>query len=201
MKIAIALLLFFVHGYAVGQTNPPPVAAAKKAPHSVPAKKAELPKTGALTGFVFAITQGGDLKPARLARLTLIPNDASNGISEVYGRNTVKQYQQVVKKMEEDHLSGPVVCEMQLHGYAMARLETMVWAKERGELDQITTANADEQGNFKITDIPAGKYTLSAQGQAGLNDGFWEEEVVITPGETASLKLSSPKRACLRRLD
>jgi Carboxypeptidase regulatory-like domain len=184
-------------------------AVAAQKPQKVPSKEATAPTTGELTGFVFAVTKGGDLKPARLATVILLwfsvvqNAETENSTGNMYQRNGLKQMHNVVAKLaskaNDDNFCEQDSCQTQLVGYITALRDTLRWATEQRKPEQIKTAEADEEGRFKITGLPAGRYTLVVTGQAGVNSAFWDTDVVVTAGQTTSVKLSSPKRACVQQ--
>ena len=197
MKIRIALLLSLL-------VFANPVFSQDAVPHTKPTKKADIPETGELTGYAFLITKAGDLKPARLAVVALlwfpVARDAetSNSAGMEYRRNSVKQMQHVFETIKDGHAFGEDACRTELAGYIVALTDTVKWIAAQRKSDFNKKIQADEEGRFKITGIPAGRYNLVVTGYAGVNDAFWEqEEVVITAGQTTSVKLSSPTKSCL----
>jgi len=197
MKIIILalLVLTFPQSMLSQASHPRPPANAK----NVPAKKAEAPATGELTGFVFAITKAGDLKPARLATVVLlwspVARDAEtlNSAGAEYTHNSVKQMLRAfeqVKQLRADKTFGENACRTVLAGHIVALSDTVDWVAAQRKSDFNKNIYADEEGRFKITGIPEGRYTLVVSGQAGLYNAFWEkEEVVITAGQTTEVKL------------
>lgn len=211
MKITIALLLLLllIPNPLSAQANPPPVATAKKAP----VKKAKPPETGELTGFVFLITKAGDLKPARLAHIVLLYMHRNGiGPDENYGPSVAFEYLADTIHTDDDlqveylksqlsyntPMSDEAYCQAQLRSNIAALALAVKWAATEKHLEQVQTTDADEEGHFKLSGVPPGDYTLTASGQAGMNVAYWkQDDVVITAGQTTSVKLSSPEKACL----
>jgi Carboxypeptidase regulatory-like domain len=212
MKIIILSLLFLaVPKLMLSQASTPraPVAAKK-----APTKRAKAPETGELTGFVFAITKAGDLKPARLAHIVLL-YEYKSGLSRteefpksagvVYLQSWFKTFGDAESKiaksqlLENNRLSKDEICALRLQENIAALQIAVQWAMDENKSEQIQTTDADEEGHFKLTKLPPGEYTLTASCQAGANMAFWQQEdnVVITAGQTTSVKLSSPKWSCL----
>jgi hypothetical protein len=181
-------------------------------------------KLGVLSGRIFAITTGGDIKPARLAKTFLfyvrrsgksveaIEEDQNSAGSawlteeakalEAFNEAWTKMLKQfneaeTVELQRRILGSGSSVCLKELTAYENAVIGTLAWGKENPtRSSQILYADADEEGAFKIPAQP-GIYTLVASGRAGFNEAFWDAEVTVEPGTETTVKLASPKKACL----
>ena len=103
------------------------------------------------------------------------------------------------KKITVDKLTGDDYCQAALTGYVHALESTLQWAEEQGKSNQVKTADADEEGHFRMVGLAPGRYILVVSGQAGVNSAFWEKGIIITAGQTTAVKLSSPKQACLQQ--
>jgi Polysaccharide lyase family 4, domain II len=166
-----------------------------------------------LTGFGVAITKAGDLKPARLAHIALLYRYKSGlGPDEEIPENAARIYLNALfktngdleVKMAEGRINNKPLSDDQIClGYIQSSIAALKmaaeWAATENKLDQVKTTYADEEGHFKLTSVLPGEYTLTASGQAGMNLAFWEqrEKVVITAGQTTSVKLPSPEQSCL----
>lgn len=157
--------------------------------------------SGEMDGFVFAITNGGDLKPARLAHIVLLylcrnglgPNEEFPE-SAAYHYNLCKVSTGTGRALG---IGGETNCRTDLQDYIAGLKLTTEWALAQKKYDQVKTTDADEEGRFKLTDLVPGEYTLTALGQAGANTAYWEEgNIVVQGGKVTSVKLSSPKTAC-----
>src|SRR6266566_2190887 len=115
--IALLLLLFSVPNPVLGQGSVPQASTpqtAKKAPKSM---------SGKLTGFAFLVTKGGDLKPARLATVTLLywqkvhwPKEGSHVPTSMGGEYN-DQWLASMNVMHDMLVQGKVPsCEDQLEG-------------------------------------------------------------------------------------
>ncbi len=155
-------------------------------------KKAKPAESAKLTGFAFLVTKGGDLKPARLASVTVL---YMMGPGEEYMRQKVG----LLSARSEHRVSADEdLCQAWLMIYRVALESTMKWAGEQGKSGQVKTVDADEEGHFTISGLPVGAYILIVSGQAGMNSAFWEnDDVVVKTGQTTSVKVSSPIQACL----
>src|SRR5579862_2720862 len=160
------------------------------------------PTSGRVTASVFLITKSGDLKPGRLADVTLFyfPKSGQTGKSpgEVYKNFEIKAMNRLVEKMTVDKLVGDEYCQADFEQYRTALDSTVEWASNEGRSGQVRTTQADEEGRFKIT-VPPGGYTIVVWGQAGMNLAFWETTITVTAGQTVAVKLSSPRQACVQQ--
>lgn len=177
-------------------------------------QKSPSAKAGVVSGSVFAITKGGDLKPARMATVTLLylyrsvkvananPADAdSAGRAWLDNHNNImEEYLKVAGSAEGMAWSDKLACLKHLQTYHDALSQTRDWASAKHKDWQILTTEADENGMFKITVPHPGIYTILASGRAGFNDAFWYDnlkDIVVSPGATTAVKLSSIAEACL----
>jgi hypothetical protein len=177
-------------------------------------------KAGVVSGSIFAITESGDLKPARMSHVYLLytsrsvktananPEDATAGAAWLDNHNkAMEDYTKaLVEEGMPDSLSSSqreglrrMMCRKHLLTYTVALTATVTWSSSNEDkLWQILFTDADENGVFKITVPHPGAYTILAEGHAGFNDAFWElDNVIVNPGITKTVKLSSPKESCL----
>ena len=160
--------------------------------------KSQPARAGVVSGSVFLITKGGDLKPARMADVYLLylypsvkqanahPEEWNSAVGLIFGENYIKA------PLEID-------CLKKMQVYYDALSQTLKWASANHKDWQILTTEADENGAFKIAVPRPGKYIILASGHAGFNDAFWwdDDGVVVNPGATTTVKLSSPAKSCL----
>ena|ERR1039458_2241530 len=175
----------------------------------------ERAKAGVVSGSVFAITKGGDLKPARIAHLYLLyihrsvkfamanPEDENSaGIAWMKNHNREMERYNTERASQGMSWSESMACLESLHTYTKALSETLDWltANPR-KLWQMLTVDADENGVFKIAVPHPGAYIIIARGQAGFNDAVWEADladpVIVNSGAATTVKLSSPAESCL----
>jgi hypothetical protein len=179
-----------------------------------PAKKGAMAqlKPGIVSGRVFLITGGGDIKPARMAKLYLLyltgelaGRDPGDPAATVFGKVGLKVLARMYQKEEEEgyNWSDSYLCRQQLGVSRAALIETVEWGKKQSITNQFQFADADEDGNFKITVEHPGTverpstYCLLVFGRAGFNDAFWQSFITVSPGVETTVKLSSPDKACL----
>jgi len=186
----------------------PAISLAQTSAKTIPPKAAG-PTTVSLSGKAFAITKGGDVKPALLAHLYLF--SAKNPIS----RHILKQValiDELDKKLRgiADNDPGYKVepdlerhCHEFLHDLdreAADDLKEKLWEPSAqhptGPFSPTYTTDTDETGAFSISDIEPGDYLVVVRGQAGSNDALWIDKVTLVSGEAKTLKLSSVAQAC-----
>jgi len=176
-----------------------------------PAKTAVKP--GGISGRVFAITNAGDIKPARMADVYLfyVVRSANFSLPDVH-----KEYQgsaggdqwmdQELKRLktygqwlEENGstTSEVLICRRELLSYDEPVIGTMKWAEQQNKDWQVLTGNTDEEGMIDLTVSHPGMYRLVVHGRAGFNDAVWQSDVVVTPGAATKVKLSAPVKACI----
>jgi hypothetical protein len=193
-KMATALILMSVAAFAQ-----------QKAKQTKPTT-AVVPAPGMVSGRIFLITGGGDIKPARFAKLYLFYGGAILGMEDSAGMAFDKEY---LKAMDAYRIeltenlklnkidSEAIECEKELLLYSTALVETLTWAKTENKTIQAIFADADEEGNFKIA-APPGRYVLVAHGRAGFNDAFWMNGwVTVKFGEETTVKMARPEKSCL----
>ena len=166
MKSLIAgpLLVLCSVGLCAQGTVPP-----KKTP-TPPAKAAHKPilKPATVSGFVFALTSGGDIKPARMAKVYLLySRPAERPASELVeqsrnGQSAADVFRREVldgedkeKTWEEDkpYLKDLTKCHAMLTNvYQGAIVETLHWGDDRKT--QFVFGETDEDGTFEITIPP-----------------------------------------------
>ena len=192
MKRAI-LVILIVAASVLAQTKAP--------------KTQVAPRTGKLTGRIFAITSGGDIKPARLANLYLFyqyDTSAHSTKQEDYNLAAAhiwnESYVSALKKFSPVPVDS--VCERKLLVYQEALIAVMTWASsDINKIRQVVRGQADEEGLINMPDVPSGTYILVAFGRAGFNDAVWvldSGEVVVKPGMESTVKAASPAHPCLK---
>jgi hypothetical protein len=200
--VKIAMTAILLSAGLFGQQKPARSKAAPSAP------------SGILSGRVFLITAGGDLKPARLATIILLysgrtpdqaeaePNTAGMKFAEelVQAQTTQLKAESAernrTRPAEDEERFEKRMCRTALQVHSQAALTTLNWLGTEGNKAQVVSADADEEGNFKIV-APPGNYILLAHGRAGFNDAAWWTSVGVRSGEVTTLKLAHPAKACL----
>jgi hypothetical protein len=183
------------------------IAAASALAQGKAPKTQAAPKTGKLTGRIFAITSGGDIKPARLATLYLFYQwDASvhSSKQEDYNLAAAHVWSESYLSALKNFAPFPVenACQRRLLTYQEALLAVMTWANDDiKRIRQVVRGQADEEGLINMPDVPSGTYILVAFGRAGFNDAVWvldSDEVVVKPGMETAIKAASPAHSCLK---
>lgn len=165
------------------------------------------PKPGVISGRVFLITKSGDIKPARLAKMYLLPwgNDVDKSVAKIWGDEldkAAKKYIQELNAANKDgsslNMSDAYICRKELATYDEALTATLRWAVAQSVPPEIVIGNADEEGNFKFAGLAPGIYTVAVFGRAGFNEARWlDTGVTVKPDTETSLKLSSSEAACI----
>ncbi len=165
---------------------------------------------GSLSGRVFAITQSGDLKPARMAEVYILfssgvtrdgkaieSGDTANIVfmgahhdaTTLYLEQFNANYQWTEKE----------ACMKDLATFHPSMIKALAWAEDHKKQNQFVTTQTDEDGNFSAS-LPVGRYEVYVRGRAGFNEALWDTEldyVAIQPGAHVVLKLPSPSTSCL----
>ncbi len=164
--------------------------------------------TGTVDGKVFAITRGGDLKPARMPTIYLLyrgrgENLQANSADDHYQNASMAALQKRLDDRLAAARAGSVgnedlECRESLLDTDKSLVDTTQWALDNKKGKQVLTTDGDEEGHFKMARVSAGHYRLVARGQAGANDAYWESSIVVKAGVATTVKLTSPGKSCLR---
>lgn len=164
-------------------------------------------QSGSVAGRVFGITQGGDLKPARLARVYLLysSRDVKDEGEETGWQVFMRSYSDGLRKLNEQTkkedvqtFSERLQCRRELLVSLRALDSARTWAAENKKGWQLTSGEADEDGWFAFPDVKPGRYMVVARGRSGVNDAEWESDLFpVKPREKVTLKLSAPNTSCL----
>jgi hypothetical protein len=167
-------------------------------------------QNSSLTGKVFAITRGGDVKPALLAFVYLYPTIPSHLIFINWLKSHIINEHEFEEKMilianrcEGGFCTDPeqkreIQISLKKHCREfLADVDKMndEMNTDRALLGPAYIDKTDETGSFKITRIKAGEYFIIVRGQAGPNDVLWFDKLLIVSG-TNTVKLSSVVKAC-----
>lgn len=222
MQRIIAVQILCAIAMAMGaragaQDHSPP----KEKQKSAEAASTPRPKLGVVSGRVFAITAGGDLKPARMAKVYLLSWEGGNtSAAYVYTEAITKGLRDLKVELlgpEPDLADMPYVvgapsppspistmsesqiCQRQLLVYDLAILAAMKSEVSQKRTGRILSDQADEEGNFKMN-VEPNEYSLVGSGRAGFNEARWaKDSVTVEPGAETSVKLAAPEKACLAR--
>lgn len=163
-----------------------------------------------ISGRVFAITKGGDLQPARMAKIFLMylsdkeeplaldaqtPGVVFDSYYMAREKQALLEQKQNARKYAGSATLDDLQCRVEMHAIASALTGTLDWVEKNKKTSEVVAMEADEEGQFRIK-APAGYYVLKALGQAGMNDAYWTTPVLLKAGQTLSLKLSAPETAC-----
>jgi hypothetical protein len=174
-------------------------------------KSRDISRPGVLSGRVFAITKGGDVKPGRMARVYLFylyrsvkyaeahkEDENSAGMAWLEANNKAMEKYNQTSVHEGANWSEARACSEALRAHSNALMDTLKWAEKEKKSWQMILDDADEEGNFAIKASRPGKYILVVRGRAGFNEAFWvSDNITIASGVETTVKLSSPEQACL----
>ena len=175
-----------------------------------PPQKASNPSFGAISGRIFLITKGGDLKPARLARMYLFyvvisyysgrgevaPGDKTPGL--IYSTKNAELAKEDRIKAES---GTDVGCRSELMNADKAALATLDWVQEHKLGAYVPVVDVDEEGQFSTGyNLRPGLYELVVRGRAGINDAYWDQNVMVKAGEKTEVKMSFVRASCADEL-
>jgi hypothetical protein len=146
--------------------------------------------TGEVSGFIFLITRGGDLKPARLAQVYLFRSD----LAEAYDVTVVKQRSVFEEGLPPD---TELRCETKIRVYDLAIQSALKAARDQDASDAYHILEADEEGRFQFKNVEPADYEILVRGRAGGNDAYWSKSLHVDAGKVTQIKLSEPVVACL----
>ena len=149
VSIALGGLILGIHEAARQQTTQATVE------NAIPgeSESASTAGDGRIEGNVFLVTNAGDLKPARFAKVRVW-----RGVHPIYA--IFPNYPEV-QAPEIEALCRQTVEES--------------WRGERGWL---LLGETDELGNFSFEKIPAGEYTVEVFGHGGVNVAIWSTDAL-----------------------
>ena len=159
--------------------------------------------TASLTGKVFAITKGGDVKPALLAGVYFFPKGYAINEWMMSNIRARREYEATVKAIldkypydgDDSYYKGKVTenCRELLSNVDKNISSSRTIAPEL--FGPAYTTETDETGSFKIAPVKVGDYSVVVRGQAGSYDVLWIDQVSVAAGMN-TLKLSSVVKAC-----
>jgi hypothetical protein len=207
VRAAFSLFLALCAGSNVGsaQASAPKTDSPSKPPEKQPAAPTKTTPAllAGLTGKVFAITKGGDLKQARFAQVFALSGDSAAAFN-AYMQTIAKAVSQFTKLRDGREADDVTSAGSQVDSLTKALCTSIVSGPKDKALDlakanpdQVVTSETDEEGFFKIGGLKPGTYTVLVVGRAGANDGFWVENAVLESGKDDALKMRSPALACL----
>ncbi len=159
-----------------------------------PQQRGPKAQTGDITGRIFLITKGGDLKPARLAQVILFYGSDSGTAAVVYLNTKLEKMKESYKLLATP---GDASCRAELLVLNSSLKATLEWAQVNRKQDQARILSSDEEGLFHFAGVQPGSYMLVAWGHAGANDACWEENFEVKADQRVEVKLASPHTACL----
>jgi len=184
--VAVPLLLLWSVGMFAQGTEP----SKKTSAGSANAAPRPSLKPATVSGYVFALTKGGDIKPARMAKVYMFysrpagkpaaqlaeqsPNTAF--AADVFENEVIKgKYGAKVWQQDKPYLQESTICNSTLNeGYFGAVTKTIHWGAEH--MSQVVFGETDEDGKFEITIPPPDL------GDASFELGVPHDQTVFSPG-------------------
>lgn len=172
---------------------------------------------GSVHGRVFAITKGGDLKPARLAQVYLVfetrivghkvdPSAANEETASlVFLKEQTEQLKlgnnELLEKSRDGSISSEALqkltCKSELLAVDKGIIAALGWTQAKPHQGQVLTTDTDEEGNFAFPKVRTGKYNVIARGRAGISDAYWKQDVWVQPGEAVTVKVANVESSCV----
>jgi hypothetical protein len=155
-----------------------------------------------LTASVFLITQGGDLKPARLGKVVAFYLRRQDAKEETIGQifaDEIEAAHAIHKNLGPTTLfTEREMCLKEVEELVQDTQRTAKAMDDPAFASQLLTITLDEEGKGSVKVSRPGMYVVAAFGNAGINSGFWFESARIEAGKETRLKLSSPLVGCVR---
>ncbi|HTU45710.1 MAG TPA: hypothetical protein VMF91_11645 [Bryobacteraceae bacterium] len=157
---------------------------------------------GIISGVVEAEIANGDLKPARFAKIFVIPaqnaDQAKSGILNL--ARTLEDARTAALRQEGPNGPESNIVEIQcLAGLIKIRLALTtgsINASANPETSQNLVAfDADELGQFQLKGIKSDSFIVVAVGKVGMNGAIWVSETE-SAGKSNEIKLSQPVLSC-----
>jgi hypothetical protein len=186
-------------------TGPP---STPNSPNQIPVKSPDASNShtpseaGITSGVVEAEIRNGDLKPARFAKIFVIPaqnaDQAKSGILNLAGK--LEDARTAARRQEGPNGPAGSLVEIEcLKGLIQIRLALVtgsINASASPETSQSLMAfDADELGKFKLKGIKSDSFIVIAVGKVGMNGAIWISETE-TASHSNEIKLSQPVLSC-----
>jgi hypothetical protein len=151
-----------------------------------------------LNGSVFLITVGGDLKPARLARIYILPSETMPNSDSVSEKETAVR-KGCASLDSARPLSGQL--PVSVHNWVVGRYESALSDLEEtfrpgAKPPEGFALTTDENGSFSAGPLKPNAYTVVAFGRAGINEAYWKSTAQLNRGDVIQIKLASPEVGC-----
>jgi len=139
------------------------------------------PSTGTLSGRVFALAKGGDIKPARIAQVFLASGDDQNTLQYELDKALKKRLDDI--RSNTDAQESCLVASVSIHE-----------ALKGGT--NLKTLHTDEDGNLEVTKLTPGSYLVVVMGGANGYQSVWYLATTVDAGKRTKVKLSEPALTC-----
>jgi hypothetical protein len=192
VRILVAIVVLWSAGALAQQTTPAPLRKSSR----VPSKTAHIPilKPATVSGYVFALTRGGDIKPARMAKVYMLysrPEDkpstqlVERASGAIYATDEFRKDQlneddkEKAWEAADPALTDSTKCRAKLlHVSQGAIVDVLNWGNEHK--GQFVFGDTDEDGKFEIT-IPKPD-AEDATFEPALREPAPDGKIVYAPG-------------------
>ncbi len=154
-------------------------------------KNLSVVKMAEVRGRAFLITGNGDLKPARMAEVDLLPSLEERSPGKQFFRKALA----AVAYEARTGISIVEGCRL-FAAYRGALADTLEETDGTEWKERIIREQTDEEGYFRIQEVPVGDYVIVITGQAGSYDAMWHRSLHLSPGRTEPLKFPNPSWNC-----
>jgi len=158
---------------------------------SAQANKAAPATTAGVTGKVFLITQGDDLKEARFAEVYALSNEQARAFKAA--AIAVQPSAEQLKREANAIASPPEDAEGVIAKFACLKDRFTVLGDATGGGAKAT--ETDEHGIFTLK-LKPGVHTIVVIGKGGQNLAIWAGDVTVRAGQNNTMKLHEPVVAC-----
>jgi hypothetical protein len=184
--IAISPLLLW-STMALAQATAP----SQKVPPVKPPAHKQVLKPASVSGYVFALTEDGDLKPARMAKVYLLYSRAagepaaalvdksSETAADVFRKEVLIGLDKEKDWEKDKHVEDATACRAILNfGYQGAIVDTLHWGSD-GHISQFVMGDTDEDGKFEISIPPYPDEKDASIGPTPQGDTVWAPGVYL----------------------
>jgi hypothetical protein len=156
-----------------------------------------------LSGLVFAVTKGGDLWPARSARIAILPTFVYHAF-EREGIPDQSDTNLAIKILDSfsDLLGGSDIIRQERDLMKIECVRDLLSLNRRlvrvmiKFVPFVISTQSDQEGRFGVN-IESGDYTVVVFGRAGANAAMWITQFNSQEGKPVKIKMGNPRLSCL----
>ncbi|MGH9788636.1 MAG: hypothetical protein ACRD4U_08070 [Candidatus Acidiferrales bacterium] len=148
-----------------------------------------------VSGRVFALTRGGDIKPARYAEVYILAPAYARAVATEALESSTAQMRELVEKKLLTSTSEfvPTLDRLQVlnHRLALVKAASEIREQVGGCASELFTAT-DLEGNFEIRGVPPAELWVYVVGRAGGNQAVWSSKIDVKPRQQIRIEMHSP---------